>query len=418
MDNIQTLLNEVNVRVHGLQVAKELYSEQLAPDFLVFDYLNTYETGLSKILADLLNPNGTHGQKTLFLENFIKICLPNIYYHPDNKWQNYLDNLAITCINTEETTFANQSCRRMDIYLSAKIANESFGLCIENKPYADDQINQLSDYYKELENRNVHHKHIVYLCEAGEPSEKSVKADELAKWKSNQEFSHVSYTQLIDWLTDCKKYCQNQSVSEFLIQFVKFIQKQFIGIKDMTEQNEIAKIIQKNPDSILSAMKINIAIAQMKADLINEFILQLKSKSQNKAYHIETDGIDPNKRYQNIQFKIDGLSDFDIRIQFENTNYAGFFIGIYTLDENQIHSKKYQNINKTIQNNEYKLQLVKDKVVYTQANMWCIWYDLEPTHWDRNPEVWANILKGTLSDAIIGEVDTLYKILKDNQLFN
>lgn len=72
MDNIQTLLNEVNVRVHGLQAAKELYSEQLAPDFLVFDYLNTYETGLSKILADLLNPNGTHGQKTLFWKTLSK----------------------------------------------------------------------------------------------------------------------------------------------------------------------------------------------------------------------------------------------------------------------------------------------------------------------------------------------------------
>ena len=38
---------------------------------------------------------------------------------------------------------------------------------------------------------------------------------------------------LIDWF---KAYqCQNHSVSEFIAQLVKFIQKQFMGIEDMSE---------------------------------------------------------------------------------------------------------------------------------------------------------------------------------------
>ena len=43
---------------------------------------------------------------------------------------------------------------------------------------------------------------------------------------------------------------------------------------------------------------------------------------------------------------------------------------------------------------------------------------LEPTHWDNNPEVWAEIPKGTLSESIIKEVDKLYEILKDNHLLD
>ena len=179
MDNIRNLLNEVNTKIKSLETAKELYGEQLAPDFLVFDFVNTNETGLSRILACLLNPKGTHGQKTLFLENFIKICLPNIHKHENKIWQNYLANLSKTDVKTEDTTTASQSYRRMDIYLSAKINDESFGICIENKPYASDQQDQLTDYYKELKNRNLTHKHLVYLSEYGEPSEYSVKSNVL-----------------------------------------------------------------------------------------------------------------------------------------------------------------------------------------------------------------------------------------------
>ena len=75
MDSVHNLLKEVNAKIKALDTAKQLYGEQLAPNFLVFDFVNTNETGLSWILASLLNPNGNHGQKTLFLENFIKICI-------------------------------------------------------------------------------------------------------------------------------------------------------------------------------------------------------------------------------------------------------------------------------------------------------------------------------------------------------
>ena len=165
MDSVHNLLKEVNAKIKALDTAKQLYGEQLAPNFLVFDFVNTNETGLSWILASLLNPNGNHGQKTLFLENFIKICLPNI--QDNNKWQNYLTNLPKADVKTEDTTTASQSYRRMDIYLFAKINDETFGICIENKPYANDQPDQLTDYFKELEKRNLTHKHIVYLSEYG-----------------------------------------------------------------------------------------------------------------------------------------------------------------------------------------------------------------------------------------------------------
>ena len=43
-------------------------NRQLARRFNVFRYLRTDEMGFSKMIADLLDPAGDHGQEALFLE--------------------------------------------------------------------------------------------------------------------------------------------------------------------------------------------------------------------------------------------------------------------------------------------------------------------------------------------------------------
>lgn len=54
-------------------VEREL-DRDLARRFNVFDYLRTDELGLSRIIADLLDPAGTHGQGALFLKALLDHC--------------------------------------------------------------------------------------------------------------------------------------------------------------------------------------------------------------------------------------------------------------------------------------------------------------------------------------------------------
>ena len=52
-----------------LEWARKVESEldrRMARRFNVLDYIRTSELGLSKIIADLLNPNAAHGQGVLF----------------------------------------------------------------------------------------------------------------------------------------------------------------------------------------------------------------------------------------------------------------------------------------------------------------------------------------------------------------
>ena len=408
MDNIRNLLNEVNTKIKALETAKELYGEQLAPDFSVFDFINTNETGISWILANLLNPKSTHGQKTLFLEKFIKICLPNIDNHEDKRWQNYLTNLSNTTVITEQTTTASQTNRRMDIYLSAKISDETFGICIENKPYAGDQPDQLTDYYNELKNRNLTCKHLVYLSEYGEPSDYSVKAELLDIWRNEKIFSHVTYTQLVEWLTECKKDCQNQSVTEFINQFIKFIQKQFMGMEDMSEENAIVESLMQDRDNLKSAMKIANALPELKNRLIFELEQQIKSKIQNKPYTLSYLNLG-SQSYAGfgIVFPDTGI---EFCFEFQSKDFNTLCVG-------------YTPLNRQVAKGNSRFDKVAEKIRETLAykkiktsTAWLGWYYYEYCDWGKDAEVWLKIKDGTLSDEIVDEIDLLQKNLTNNQI--
>ena len=101
MKEIQNLLKTVSNEIQLINTSKRLYAKQLAPNFSIFNYIATNETNLSYILADLLNPKGSHQQDDLFLKHFIKICLPSLQCP---EWNEFLDNLSKVNVETEVTT--------------------------------------------------------------------------------------------------------------------------------------------------------------------------------------------------------------------------------------------------------------------------------------------------------------------------
>ena len=403
MQQVQNLLNEVNSKIQSLETAKSLYSEQLAPDFQVFDFVNTSENGLSWIIANLLNPKGKKKKKTLFLEKFIRICLPNI--QNNTVWQNYLENLTQTEVETEATTWANRAYRRMDIYLSARINSETFGICIENKPYANDQENQLADYFLELENRKLSQKHLVYLCEYGEPSNYSVTKDVLESWIKNQLISFVTYSQLVVWLTECKKDCQNHSVTEFLNQFIKFIQKQFMGVDDMNEQEMILNSMLQDQQTITSSIKISLNIFEMKRRLITKLLNELKLISNNKSYTVEAGNLTGNNKYESILFKIPN-NELYISIEFQGTWFNMPALCIMVNDKEKINIEERKLVFEAIRNE------IRNKKI-ASSDKYYAWYSMDINDWWSETKPWEMIQNGDMAKMIIAEVDKNFKVLTD-----
>ena len=145
---------------------------QLARRFNVLDYLRTDELGLSRIVADLLDPQATHGQGVFFLRKFLLALKQSMPFDPDA----VLDPSRVS-VELEQVITAD---RRIDIVVQIADGSSRYALAIENKPYAGDQKHQVRDYLRFLRGEYGQNFLLIYLSPTGEgPSEWSISRQQL-----------------------------------------------------------------------------------------------------------------------------------------------------------------------------------------------------------------------------------------------
>lgn len=410
MGIVQTLIEEVSQRMNALETAQALYSRQLSPDFNTFDYINTDELGLSRILAALLNPKGSHAQQATFLKLFIEHCLPTIYAEPN--WQSFIEGIDKTEVFIEHVTVKSGTQRRMDIYLSCQVGDEYYGICIENKPYAADQFKQMSDYADELKSRHNKAWHVVYLNENNEvPSEYSVDTKTLDAWRKAKQYSHLRFSNLIGWLKACQVECQNHSVSEFIAQLIKFIQKQFMGIEDMSKDSAVLDIIKKDSATIEASIQVSNTVERMKKELIAKLKIDLLAKCQNTDYKLDISYFGEGKRYERISFIINDYDNAQVCFEFDNANFDRPILGIKFISVEEAiscpHTDKMKKVLDTL--------LPSNKV--SSSALWPAYYYFEPTDWKGSSEAWVMINEDKMAVKILAEMDNIFNALENSGCF-
>lgn len=133
--NFQTLTNYLDdftkmlPRLVAMREGIDLYGATTFSPFAIF---NPDEITLSRVIAELFDPGGSHGQGLLFLNGLLSaIGIPRL---------NRLDTVKV---RREVLTRAK---RRIDVV----IETSRYVIGIENKPWAAQQKNQLADYLAEL----------------------------------------------------------------------------------------------------------------------------------------------------------------------------------------------------------------------------------------------------------------------------
>lgn len=214
-DRVNTYFSELGFRFDILK--KHSYESDLflSKRFNVFDYIYVDENRLSDIIADLLNPNGKHGQSDLFLNEFIKII---------NR-KDLIQGSFPKVIREMGTTFISRTLRRMDILIDWT----TNGIMIENKPWADDQYEQILDYKRNLEKRYKDKFIIVYLSKNYQnPSEVSISQNDLNILIQNNQFIQISFEiELLLWIKNCIKECQSDKMRHFLKDFSTYVNDNF-----------------------------------------------------------------------------------------------------------------------------------------------------------------------------------------------
>ena len=185
-----------------------------ATRFSVFHYFKENENLVSGIFADLLRPDGSHGQGTVFLRLFLeeidrggKECIRSCGAYGD------LDRCAVY------TEYPTDEGRRVDIVL--KLDNKWIG--VENKPWAGEQPDQLQHYLEFLQRKDAE-ACVLYWSGDG-ASAKTIKDEDhyltmpYGRTKNGPSVAH--------WVAECHRLCEAESVRWFLKDLLKYIERMF-----------------------------------------------------------------------------------------------------------------------------------------------------------------------------------------------
>lgn len=166
--------------------------------------VGTTEVKHSSMIADLLNPEGSHKCGDVFLKEFFKQLQLNDLADCD---------LQSTKVETEKSILEND--RRLDIILTNE--NPSFCIIIENKTETEDSVYQLRDYKDYLDKeRKETEKWLFYLTYNGDKaSDKNV---------SDKEYQAISYSKhIIQWLESIKEVPENLELKLAIEQYCNFL---------------------------------------------------------------------------------------------------------------------------------------------------------------------------------------------------
>jgi len=214
--SVQNFFDTLGLR---LKLAREERREKnvfLALEFNVFSYIDPNESRLSDLIAELLSPDGKHGQGDTFLRLFLEQL--RFERHGPPKASPYPK------VRREEpVTYPPDSCGFMDIVIDLG----SYGIGIENKPWAGEQKDQMERYHNHLEHAYPNGFCLVYL--SGDGGHPETLTTELQKTLEDAErFRVLSYRSGVrKWLRECEKECKADKIRWLIGDFEAFLSTEF-----------------------------------------------------------------------------------------------------------------------------------------------------------------------------------------------
>lgn len=170
-----------------------------APRFNVFEFIEPNEAKVTAILADILDPNGSHGQGDAFLRSFLSAVG---FIGPSS------DEIASAVVRLEDST---RWKRRIDLTIT--MGRHIIGL--ENKIDAGEQTAQVGDYMKELSWAAKGSWLLIFLTKKGGDPGSCEESEWAAAQRDNKALA-ISYAELSTWLRSCVSASSSDRVRGFI----------------------------------------------------------------------------------------------------------------------------------------------------------------------------------------------------------
>ena len=347
--DIQQFFREVEnicTREQALQEERHRKGE----NYNLFSILNIerYELKHSALIANLLDPKGSHGCGDAFLRAFFEIALKERAYP--------FEDCTHLHSYTEYYTgpIAGDTGGRIDILVESKSKSSHYGLIIENKIYAGDQDKQLTrydNYGKETFGADGYL--LVYLTLYGYDASKESTAT-----KSAEEVGYLrlSYAEdILRWLEQCVRLADNKPlVRESLNQYIRTIKQ--LTYQDMNQENiqTIIDLAVDHPEVVATLSSKRDAIAQ---GIRKKYIFdKLKKYADQKGWLYDDSESSYNEEEPKIRFRKEGW-DGSIIISADSENKKsnyGWWMNLWIgIDSKEAGAKKLACLEK--QSPEYPM---------------------------------------------------------------
>jgi hypothetical protein len=394
-----SLLADVHLKVSVVRQAKQRFARELAPDFRIFDYLRTDENGLSRCLAALLDPHGSHGQRQTFLKAFLgRMPTPVAEAMEDETVR----------VHLEHPTPAG---RRIDVLLESPSAL----IGIENKPWAADQDRQLSDYADYLQQAAGQNRPWVLVFVSNrDPSNESLTESQRQELEEANRFVMMSYHQLNDWLDECAGQCRALTVRVFIEELEKFIRGNINGEIEMSESEEVVKSVLESPERLESAFLIAGSLDEVKRQLIPKLREQLEEECEKRKLILDWNPANMNgQKYSGFAIYCRDSTRVGVGFDFECGSFNCLAWGVYRDDKNTDDSEfDREEINKRMENAFGVGKKSKNWFWFNSAGS-TERLGQELQDWAANPKPWLRILDGTLAPKIAELGEQVCQLFKD-----
>lgn len=302
MNNLQSLLKDVS----AILTKHAEISKATSGDFNVFKITDTGtdERIMCRMLYELLNPKGSHGQGDTYLELFMKNVL----------------RLDKSAKNAKVAREYNADGRFIDLVIELP----NLFIPLEVKIWAGDQSKQLFDYYSFAKKKNSGTSTKVYYLTIDGTAPSSESKEDL----SDKDIVCLSWKDDIkNWLDSCLSTPETirlAPIREVLLQFKQAILK-FTGQVENKVMKEIVQLLSNSEQNMRSAKAVVDAFTNCKTQLVKKFFNALHEKI-NEEFKGQCEEITTDSDYDISKTPYPGMS-FDIKRKAEDIDFI-FGIGV------------------------------------------------------------------------------------------
>lgn len=290
-----------------------------APEFNLFDFLRDDETGLSRILAWTLNPNGSHGQGDVFLRRFLEHFGIDVGH----------DATETALVRVEApTTLIAQRRRRIDV----RVRIGGFTLAIENKPWAGWQGEQVRAYMSQLkeESRSGHCLVLVKGAPGELPASQLTRAERRAA-TSVGTLVDTDYVALHAWAATLPAICRAARVRTMLDDFAAHILRTFGDQPVSTTEEELARKLLDDEENRRTALHLLSA-----SDALLEEIASRGDRHLDQAlggrWPRGQQRLHPHGRWSGHDIVLDSKAPFRFKVEFDGYQLADPGYGLWIPD--------------------------------------------------------------------------------------